>query len=46
MGEKFECVLNIQADAKTQCGTLKAKARGWVGGFGAARGGGVAYLGK
>lgn len=33
MGEKFECVLNVQADAKTQCGTLKAKGRGVVWGI-------------
>lgn len=36
------CVLNVQGDAKTQCGTLKAKGRG----LGALRGGGVPHLGK
>lgn len=46
MGEKFECVPNVQADAKTQCGTLKAKGRGWVGDFRTAMSGGVSYLGK
>lgn len=25
------CVLNVQGDAKTQCGTLKAKGRGGLG---------------
>lgn len=40
------CVLNVQADAKTQCGMLKAKGSRWVGVFGAARDGAVSHLGK
>lgn len=40
------CVLNVQGNAKTQCGTLKAKGSGWGVGIGAMRGGGVSDLGK
>lgn len=47
VGGRSLCVLNVQGDAKTQCGTLKAKGRGWVGGvLGAARGGCVSHLGR
>lgn len=44
-GEESVCP-ECSGDAKTQCGTLKAKGSNWVGGFLAARGGGVSHLGK